>query len=199
MSYPNPVAPGAPPARPGAVTLAVGVLVALALGGLAYALAGLFLLPGVIDRYRDRAAPTGARSGDLIALPVGLTAAAVVVAIAIGTLLLLLARGLARRSGPARVVTWLVCAAGLLCGGGSFAVVVLQRVVPVLSAADGATADLVVALTGAYPGWWLPLGAVLPVLQVLGYLAVALLLLSPAANRYFRRTVAPTMPANQPR
>ena len=77
--------------------------------------------------------------------------------------------------------------------------VVPQASSPVLSAADGATADLVAALTGAYPGWWLPLGAVLPVPQVLGYLAVALLLLSPAANRYFRRTVAPTMPANQPR
>ena len=198
MAYQDPAPPSAPPPRPATVTLAVVVLAALALGGTAYAIVGLAVVGGVLDRYRELAAAAGATAAEidsLAVLPVGLAVLATILALAVAGLLLVLARGLARRQAVARLVTWLVSATGLLCGGVTLAVVVAQRAVSPDFVFDPVDTTVVTALAEAYPRWWLPLGAALPVAQVLGYLVVALLLCSPAANRYFRRTARPASSA----
>lgn len=188
MSYPigSPPPPAAPTRRPAAVTAAAAVLAAMAAAGLANAVVGLLNLQGITDRLRTAADATDADGsnveGLVAALRIGL-AVGLIIALVVAVLLVVLAVGLVRASVGARIATWVVCGLGAFCGVCGLAVVVGQRLVPLN--ADSSDADALRALTDAYPGWWLGLNSALAAAQTIGYLLVALLLVLPAANRYF--------------
>jgi hypothetical protein len=192
----------APARRPAVVTLAVAVLLLMAVAALAYAVAGAVTLGGTVARFRDAAQGTSAgtdqidRVVTLLSVSTVLTA---VVSLLAGLLLAGLALGLRARRAGARTATWVVSGLGLILGCCALAVLVVQRAAPLrLGEDDRATAELLGLVADAQPSWWIPLGAGLSVGQVLGYLVVAVLLALPAANAWFRRRPAAPAPQQPP-
>ncbi|MEV1331799.1 hypothetical protein AB0J20_19750 [Micromonospora costi] len=192
MSYPH----QAPARRPGVVALATAVLLLMAVVAFAYAVTGLLVLGGTIDRFRAAAAGTTA-TADQVDGVVALLRASGVLSAVLGVLAALLLAGLAIGLGTgrpgARVATWVICGLGLLCGCCGLALLVGQRAAPLqLGEGEQATEALLALVADAYPTWWIPLNGGLSVGQALGYLVVATLLVLPAANVWFRRRpVAP--------
>jgi hypothetical protein len=176
--------PIAPPAkrRPGVITAAAGLMTLMAAGGLLYAVLGVVVAGGTVDRYRAAATDLGVPTADVDATVGGIVANTAVLG-AVGALaavlLLVLAVGVLRGRAGFRIATWVACGLGLLCGGGAFVWSLVQRAVRW----DAAALD---ALAGSYPSWWLWLSGGLSAAQALGYLVVALLLALPAAHAYFR-------------
>ncbi len=180
MSYAHP-GPVAAPRRPVPVALAAALLALMALVGLGYAVVTLVVTPGVVSRFREAAAgadPTGV-DGYVTAVWAGAGIATVLAVIAFA-LYVVLAFGLRRGSGTARIATWAVCGLGLLAGCGSAIAVAVQRT------GSAGSDELSVALGGAYPGGWINLNLGLSVAQMLGYVLVAVLL-AVAPRAYFRR------------
>ncbi|EEP72681.1 hypothetical protein MCAG_03008 [Micromonospora sp. ATCC 39149] len=187
LPYPDQV----PARRPATVGLAASVLVLMAAGAVASAVAGLLVLGGTVDRFRSAAAGTSAGTAeidDLVLLLRGATVVSAAVTVLVGVVLVGLAAGLLVGRAGARVATWAVCGLGVLFGCCGVALLVGQRAVP-LRLADGerSTAELLGLVGDAYPGFWISINAALSVGQVLGYLVVAALLASPSASAWFRR------------
>ncbi|MGK5737560.1 hypothetical protein [Micromonospora sp. URMC 103] len=196
MSYPQ----QAPARRPGVVALATAVLLLMAVVAFAYAVAGLLVLGGTVDRFRS-AATGAAATAEQVDGVVALLRASAVLSAVLSVLAALLLAGLAIGLGSgrpgARVATWVVCGLGLLCGCCALALLVGQRAAPLqLGDGDRATGELLGLVGDAYPSWWIPLNGGLSVGQALGYLVVATLLALPAANAWFRRR--PSAPAAPP-
>ncbi|GIF50387.1 hypothetical protein Afe04nite_49260 [Asanoa ferruginea] len=178
-----------PRRRPGAVVGAGGVLLLMAFGSVLYGATGLALMPGIIDRFQAAAFTAGVTVDEIDSatrLLRGVPIAAAFVGVVGAVLLVVLAIGTLRGNSAVRVAAWVVCGVGLVGGGLAAVFGFAQRI--------GSWSDdaVIQALTAAHPGWWLWTSAVLSVLQALGYVVVALLLASPAANAYFRRT--PSLP-----
>ncbi|SCL16172.1 hypothetical protein [Micromonospora inyonensis] len=182
-----------PPRRPPVVGFAAGLLVTMATAGVAYAVAALVTLDGTVARLRSTTTDVpdrGAVDG-LVTLVRTTAVSTALLAVAVGALLVALAVGLLAGRAGVRVTTWVVCGLGLLAGGGALALLVGQRLVPFrLDADEGTTAQLLNALTDAYPDGWIPLNAGLSVGQVLGYLVVAVLLALPSVDAHHRRRPA---------
>ena len=194
MSYPHPTAPppmppmppalpptGAP--RPGAVTAAGVLMMVMAAGGLAYAVLGAVTARGTVERFRSAAEARGVSAGDIDATVGGVVANTAIIGVVgalVAVLLVVLSLGVLRGRSGFRMATWVVCALGLLCGGGALVWSLVQRA----GRWDAATLDV---LAPSYPSWWLWLSGGLSVAQALGYVVVALLLALPAATAFFRR------------
>ncbi|MEU4677352.1 hypothetical protein [Micromonospora sp. NPDC023737] len=178
----------------------MAALLLMAVVALAYAVAGLLVIGGTVDRFRSAAsgAPADQIDGTVALLHASAVVSAVVSLLA-GVLLAGLAVGVAGGRAGARVTVWVVSGIGALCGCCGLALFVGQRSVPLqLDAQDQTNADLFGLIADAYPSWWIPLGEGLSVGQTLGYLVVAVLLALPAANAWFRRRSAPAAPPGPP-
>ncbi|HEX5543725.1 MAG TPA: hypothetical protein VFX60_19580 [Micromonospora sp.] len=177
--------------RPTTVTAAASLMILMALVGLIYAVVSLSSLNGIVDRFRAAAARTDARQADIEALIVSVrstTIIALLFGVMVALLLLLLAIGILQGSNAVRIATWVISGLGLICGSCSLGVVVLQRMVPLVRQGENPElAELIRALTEAYPSWWIPLSGALSAAQAFGYLVVAVLLAMPATNAFFRR------------
>jgi hypothetical protein len=184
MSYAveSPVAPAAPASRrPLPVVVASALLAAMGLGGLAYSVTTLAVTPGVVDRFRTGAA--GASTTDVDGFVTVLWVAAAigtVLAVILFALYVVLALGLRRGSNGARIGAWVVSGLGLLGGCGATLTVLIER------AGDDASGTMTTALLDAYPSGWIGLNLTLAIAQVIGYVAVAVLLLV-SPGEYFGR------------
>jgi hypothetical protein len=184
MSYAveSPVAPAAPaPRRPLPAVVASALLAVMGLGGLAYAVATLAVTPGVVDRFRTGAA--GASTTDVDGFVTVLWVAAAigtVLAVILFALYVVLALGLRRGSNGARIGAWVVSGLGLLGGCGATLTVLIER------AGDDGSGPMTTALLDAYPSGWIGLNLTLAIAQVIGYVAVAVLLLV-SPGEYFGR------------
>lgn len=187
--------------RPGSVTFAAILMLLIAGLAVLQAVLSLTTMNQVVNAFRERAAQTdaGATEVDAVAAAIrGLSIAMALLALLFAALLVGLAVGVLRGSRAARVMTWIVCGLGVLCGCCGVLGSVSQATVTSLSSGDvdAQTAEqLGRALREAYPGWWLATGGGLSGLQLLGYIAIAVLLALPAANAFFR---IPAPPAGQP-
>nr|WP_204341727.1 hypothetical protein [Micromonospora terminaliae] len=174
------------------------MLLLMAVGAVAYAVASLLVTAGTVDRFREAARATGASGGEIdgvASLLRGSTVLSAVLGVLVALLLLGLALGLLSGRAGARVATWVVAGLGLFCGCCALAVLVGQRAAPLrLGADERVTADLLARVGDAYPDWWIPVNAALSVAQILGYLVVAALLTLPSAGAFFHRR-APRPPA----
>jgi hypothetical protein len=171
------------------VTLASALLALMALVGLGYAIATLAVVPGALDRFRHAA--TGQNSADVEGYVTGVwidAALAMVLSVILFALYIVLALGLRRGSNASRIGTWVVCGLGLLFGCGSTVAVAAQR------SGDGDPGTLGVTLSEAYPGYWIGLNLSLSIAQMVGYLAVAVLLLAGSREYFGRRTPAAPSP-----
>jgi hypothetical protein len=175
------------PRRPVTVGLAAALLAFMGLVGLAYAVATLAVVPGTLDRFRDSA--RGADGTDVdgyVTLVWMFAALAAVLAVILFALYAALAVALRRGSNAARIGTWVACGLGLVFGCGSTAAVAGQR------SGDGDPTALGVLLSGSYPENWIGLNLMLAVAQMVGYLAIAgLLIAAPGAFFGRARTAAP--------
>jgi hypothetical protein len=155
----------------------------MAAGGLAYAVLGAVTARGTVERFRSAAEARGVSAGDIDATVGGVVANTAIIGVVgalVAVLLVLLSLGVLRGRSGFRTATWVVCALGLLCGGGALVWSLVQRA----GRWDAATLDV---LAPSYPSWWLWLSGALSVAQALGYVVVALLLALPAATAFFRR------------
>jgi hypothetical protein len=193
MSYAveSPVAPAAPaPRRPLPAVVASALLAVMGLGGLAYAAATLAVTPGVVDRFRTGAAGAGTTDVDGFVTVLWVAAAiGMVLAVILFALYVVLALGLRRGSNGARIGAWVVSGLGLLGGCGAILTVLIER------AGGGASGTMRTALLDAYPGGWIGLNLTLAIAQVIGYVAVAVLLVV-SPGEYFGRP--PRSPAGPP-
>ncbi|WP_203716232.1 hypothetical protein [Asanoa siamensis] len=180
---------------PGVVRAAAAVLSLMAIGGLAYGAIGLALMPGIVDNFQNAAAAAGLPSADIdggTTVLRGVPMAAAFVSVVATVLLAVLAVGTLRGNPAVRIATWIVCALGLVSGG-------LAAVFGFVQQAGSFGDEAVLAAMGeAHPGWWPWTSVALSLLQALGYVVVALLLATPAANGYFRRTPAAGAPTPPP-
>ncbi|MET7747249.1 hypothetical protein [Micromonospora sp. NPDC005367] len=178
----------------------MAALLLMAVVALAYAVAGLLVLNGTVDRFRSAASGASADQVDgTVALLHACAVVSAVVSLLAGLLLAGLAIGVGGGRAGARVTVWAVSGIGAICGCGGLALVVGQRSVPLqLGAQDQADAELFGLIADAYPSWWIPLGGGLSIGQTLGYLVVAVLLALPAANAWFRPRSAPAAPPGSP-
>lgn len=183
--------------RPGVVTAAAVTMIVVATAGLATVIGLLLAAARFDDRYRPLAVATDARLvdinhvGDAMRSVMGTVAVATfVVAVAFAAL----AVGVRRGSNALRVATWVLIAAGLSCGctqGGS----AILAATTITYQGDPQRVDVAGQLTqavqDALPGWLSALLGTVAVIQIIGYILVAILLGLPPANAYFRRTPRP--------
>lgn len=197
MSYPQPAPPVEPRRRPAVVTAAAGLMLLMAVLGVAGALVSLIAVNGVVADFRSNAhgaAPdqvdglaTFLRTYSVLAGVLGIVGALLLATLAVGNL-----RGLT----GARIATWVLCGLGLAVGCCGVVGVLLSGAVQLDSATNTDT-TVAAALRDAYPAWWLGVNVTVSAGQALGYIAVAALLALPAAGAYFRRT-PPAPPTWQP-
>jgi hypothetical protein len=208
MSYqpPYPVAPITPPTppRPRSVTIAgtlmlIGAVVGI-IGGTLTIIAGNSIGSNFIAR--AIAGGATAQEADRFADSVRASfttvgAAAVLLGVLMAVLMFLVLRG----SNAARISTWVLLAVSLCCGCGNglIASAVSNLKDANLEGTDRATAQaLGQALQDSLPSWFAVGGAGAACVQVLGYIAVAVLLALPASNAYFRKTPPPTVQEPMP-
>jgi hypothetical protein len=196
-----PMAAPAEPVRkaPAVVTAASAILFVLGVLGLISAILSLAGLGTTTDRFRLLAVRvTNATPGDINNQVNQLRVQTIIGAVIgglIAILLIFLAIWLVKGSNMARIVTWVVCCIGALCaccsGTSLFALSGLSRIEVSGDQQAEKQVDLAKALADSVPGWQKGVVGTVAVLQLLGYLAVAILLALPAANAFFRKVTAP--------
>jgi hypothetical protein len=193
MSYAvqQPAAAEAPhPRRPATVGFAAVLLAVMGVGGLAYAVATLAVTPTVVNRFRGAAGPASSTDIDSMITVVWVGAAiAGALAVILFALYVVLALGLRRGSNASRIGVWVLCGLGLLAGCGTTVTVLVER------SGTGTPGSLGVTLSDAYPGGWIGLDVALAIVQMVGYVVIAVLLIvSPAAFFGRGRAHAPSGP-----
>jgi len=191
--------PAVEPVRkaPAVVATAAVILVVLAVIGLINAIVSIASLGSTVARFRELARRVGVSAekvDDQVTQLRVQTVLGAAVGLLIAVLLLVLAYFLLKASNPARITTWVLCGVGALCACCGGAGLVLLKNLDRISVEGDRSAqeqvDLARAMADAVPGWQVGVGGTASVLQLLGYLAVAILLAMPAANAFFRK-VAP--------
>jgi hypothetical protein len=192
--------PAEQPARkaPAVVVTAAIILVALGAIGLINAIVSLVSLESTVDRFRVLAGEVGVsarRIDDQVTQLRLQTILGAVIGLVIALALLALAYFLLKASNAARITTWVLCGIGALCaccgGAGLIFLENLDRVSVEGNRQAQEQVDLARAMADAIPGWQVGLGGTFVVLELLGYLAVAILLAMPAANAFFRKVAVP--------
>ncbi|GAA3394165.1 hypothetical protein [Cryptosporangium minutisporangium] len=156
------------PPRPTTVTAAAGILVGLAVLSLISVIVSMLTRDTVqraTDEYLEANNTTSGGSSTLqevIGIVFGLLFAAAFVALALGVL---------RGSNVARIITWVVSGLALCCVG------------------VGTAASLLV-IAKYLPGGYLAYSYTLTAVELIGFIAVIVLLALPASNAYFRKPQA---------
>lgn len=178
--------------RPESVTFAGAAMYGAAALGLVSSIAQIAAVGGVVSAFRTHAAGWGVDETDA-------QAAATVIrsvllssglgALALAVLTGLLGRGVLRRHEAARIGALVLAAGSLGCGFVRTSVTAFGRNVDWTVGTDASasvTGNVAQAYSDALPGWLVGLAGGLTDLQALGYIAVAILLLAPASQQYFR-------------
>ncbi len=180
--------------RPAPVTLAAVLMLIGAALGLAAAITFLSAAGQVASEFRQRAENTNATSTDINALGDGVQAAFIasgVVTALIAIVVGVLAFGVLRGSNAARIATLVLVVLSLCCGLFTSGFTFLTNSATDLSYGDmdqQTSRDIADALNRSVPGWLSATAGTLTCLQILGYIAVAVLLFLPASSAFFRRT-----------
>jgi hypothetical protein len=179
--------------RPDSVTWAGVFMVVAAALGLISATALIAAAGTVVNGFRGQATALGAGRGDIDSAATVIRSAllssglgALVLAVLTG----ILAFGVLRRSEAARIGALVLMASSLGCAMVRTSVTAFGRNIEWTAGVENATASVTQDISQAYgdamPSWLVGLGGGLTDLQALGYIAVAILLLHPASQEYFR-------------
>lgn len=211
MSFQPPAAPiyppspgdAQPPRRPAVVTAAVIVMLVGAALGLINGIATTVATSQIVHDFRSRAASTDATPAQInnVARAVRWSYySAATVTLVLAVIVVVLAVLLLRASKAARIITWVLIGISLCCGVcGSIGTLARGSTSITAEGVSDATAKaLLQALEDSVPSWVGGVSTGLTGLQLLGYIAVAVLLALPAANAFFRHrppAEPPPMPA----
>jgi hypothetical protein len=175
------------------ILMLIGAVVGI-IGGILTIVAGNSIDP----EFTTRALASGVSATDakrisdsVLASFTGIGAGALVLGVILAVLMFLVLRG----SNAARITTWVVLAMSLCCGiGNGLLAKTLSNLGDTnIEGMDKATAQAVgTALKESTPSWFAVGGLGASCVQVLGYIAVAVLLALPASNAFFRK--APPLP-----
>jgi hypothetical protein len=198
MDSVDPTAPRNPVLIPrtAPATVSLAVLLLFASAGLALVCAVVLFVAAswVPDGVRERAVHSGVDAADVDAVITAVRGA--LTASAAATLVLAAAGGvvaamLRRGTAGARIATLVLVGVGICCGLGASSYTAfgahVDWTVAVTDRSDQLTGEMGRAYGEAMPGWLVGLSGGLTDLQVLGYIAVAVLLTVPASRPYFRR------------
>ncbi|MDI1461759.1 hypothetical protein QEZ54_12315 [Catellatospora sp. KI3] len=200
----NPVPPAHPAhvhpsrVRPLVVQIAAAILALLGLLALATGIIQLAAIPGVINRFKVRAAVEGVSGQNVLSLSNGIKGTLIGTALLyfiVALVLFALAWGVWQGNRVARILTWVVCGLGIIvacCSLSSAASLGTNNVT--LQGGDPEMAQAAQSLLKSFPAWWAGLTGVSSVAQALGYIATAVLLALPAANVFFNRDRPATLP-----
>ncbi len=212
----EPATPIEPPnRRPGVVTLAAALLVIGVVWGLVLSVSYFIGAGQISDEFRRRAAGTTAtptQIDSIVAAIRSLFSLGGIISLLLAALIALLAVGVLRGNNAARVTT-VVLIVIAICSGAGFGsgTAITSRAEWAVNVND-ANAQLAQDLGQAYadsvPGWMVGVATGFVCLQLLGYIAVVVLLFLPVSNRFFRRraratpssgvTMTPPPPPNAP-
>lgn len=179
--------------RPDSVTWAGAFMYVAAGLGLISAAALLIAAGEVVDGFRAQAAEFGASPNDVESAATVIRSALLgsgLGALTLAALTGLAAFGVLRRNEAARIGALVLVAGSLGCAMVRTSVTAFGRNIEWTSGVENATASVSQDISQAYgdavPSWLVGLGGGLTDLQALGYIAVAILLLHPASQEYFR-------------
>ncbi|NUT33025.1 MAG: hypothetical protein HOV79_08120 [Hamadaea sp.] len=202
---PAPAAVAAPRRTPGVVTTAAVIVFGIGVLGVINALLGLVTLGTTVDRFRTLARAAGVaphRINEQVSQLRVQSVVTGVIALLLGLLLIALAYFLLKGRNAARITTWVLCGLGALCACcGGVGLIFLANLDNVTVEGDQQTQEQVEiarALSDALPGWQVATSGTVSVLQLLGYLTVAILLALPAANAFFRKATPQWQPPPYP-
>lgn len=185
--------------RPAPVTIAALLMLLGAVLGAVSAIM-LFVAAGtVVSQFEDNARDIEVSSqtiDDAAALIRSVFIGVGVIGLLLAVAMAALAFGVLAGRNWARIVTWVVIVGALCTGLASAAYTSVGRnadwTVNVDNADERLAAEVGQAYSDAVPAWLVGTTGGLTDLQALSYIAVAVLLLVPASNVYFRRRSAPT-------
>jgi hypothetical protein len=199
MAYTVP--PGTSRVRPTVVTVAASLLGLAAVDQLVSAGVGASVLGTMRDAYQR--AYEGAADADTVVTVMNATtivtiAVGVVIAMALGILALLNARG----KQPARIISWVLGGLYLCCATFSLAGNALSSAFTPNSSGTGSpdAAEVTKIVNDALPSWYSAASLALSVISLLAVLGAVVLLALPAANGYFRKPAQqwePPLPPQQ--
>jgi hypothetical protein len=179
--------------RPDSVTLAGVFLYVAGALGLISSVALLIASGGVVDGFRGQAVELGASRNDVESAATVIRSALLssgLGALVLAVLTAVVAFGVLRRNEAARIGALVLMAGSLGCAMVRTSVTAFGRDIEWTAGVENATAsvsrDISQAYGDAMPSWLVGLGGGLTDLQALGYIAVAILLLHPASQEYFR-------------
>lgn len=206
---PIPAAVTSPRKPPAVVTTAAIIVFVIGVLGVINALLGLVTLGSTIDRFRTLARAAGIaphRINEQVSQLRVQTVITGVIALLLGLLLIALAYFLLKGRNAARITTWVLCGLGAVCSCcGGVGLIFLANLDNITVEGDRETQEQVEiarALSDSLPGWHVGTSGAISVLQLLGYLTVAILLALPAANAFFRKAAPqwqpPPYPTTQP-
>ncbi|HZN20695.1 MAG TPA: hypothetical protein VFB84_21290 [Micromonosporaceae bacterium] len=194
MSYTVP--PAGPPARhrPGSVSAAVWLMYLVAasfVGNAIVAVAAHGPMSEVFERaFADD--PELNQEGTATAAAVAATGVSLAVAVFFAAALAVLAALVARGSNAAVIITWVAAGVGICCTGWSVISTLARNALTGFGGAGQTDPEeLQRLMEELLPSWYLPAGLTLNALQLLGLVAVAILLALPASRAFFRRTPPP--------
>lgn len=177
------------------VVAAAAVLLALAICSLGHSVLGLVSLGSTVNRFQERARVIGISGSDIDAAVSQMRVSYIfgaLFAVLFAVVLAGLAYGLLKGSNGARIATWVISGFAILCDCCStFFYFGVNGINLTTSAGQNdLQTQLAQAQLDAFPTWFLATGGGISLLQLLGYIAVAVLLALPAANAFFKK-VAP--------
>jgi len=185
--------------RPDSVTFAGAAMYGAAVLGLLSSIAQIAAVAAVVAAFRSRAPGWGVDDADARAAATVIRT--VLLSSGLGALVLavltgILGRGVLRRNEAARIGALVLVAGSLGCGLVRTSVTAFGRNIDWTVGTDtpaSLTGNVAQAYSEALPGWLVGLAGGLTDLQALGYIAVAILLLAPASQEYFRTRVSPAV------
>jgi hypothetical protein len=186
-----------PRSRPGTVTAAAVIMLGGAVVGFLNGVATIVASPGIGRELRARlAARTTAPLGEIDDLAASLQAlffASGSVAAVLALVVVALAVGVLRANISARFAAVVIVVFAVCCGSAAgFGTLGASAGTDLTVTLGGGEVGVGEALGDAVPGWFASLTGGLGCVQVLGYIAVVVLLVLPASNAYFRRRPSPS-------
>jgi hypothetical protein len=172
--------------RPAVVTVAVWLLVVVAILEAVTALVTVSQLGTLRDAYDKLFADTQVKNAGTGVAVVSAAAIALALLFALGFVVLAIFVG--RGKNPARIITWVVAAFSICCAGTNLASTAIGFNGNFGNPGDGpSNEEIQRTINDALPSWYNPLLTTITVLSLAALVTTVILLALPIANPYFRK------------
>jgi hypothetical protein len=185
------------PRRPRSIDLAAGAMIAAAVIGLVISGVTFGSLYHFNATYPIAVAPIGANDQFVREVEAVVRAGLIVMAAAALILSIVqaaLTSGVVRGNRGARMGAWVLSAVGVAYAMATLLTMVAAHSISTEPSSGATTAAVVQTAQDSIPGWFTGLVGMLAMLQILGFVAAAILLAVPSAGAFYRRIMRPWRP-----